>query len=325
MSDIKRKSTINQLIARLENVDHENVLLKQANKNLEARLKTALDCTGLYIWELDVPTKVLSLLNQSFGEMCGYQPNELEATVDNWKNNIHPQDKERVVAALENHLNGKTPYYFVVHRMVHKSGRDIWVSDRGRITEFDESGVPLKMMGTHINITEEKSYELELTQHAMLDPLTQLLNRNGLQKAFDEFIKSSHYCGGSLLFIDVDDFKMVNDRHGHKTGDHLLQHITMLLKSLVPEFGQIGRFGGDEFIILCDLQETLQLVKLSEHILATLSTPKVINNIQFQPSVSIGICTFRRTEENLLHIYERADQAMYKVKRKGKNNFSFFQ
>lgn len=273
MSDSKRNSTISQLTAQLENVVNENTLLKQTNKNLEAKLNAALDRTGLYIWELDVPTGVLNILDQSFGEMCGYQPNELEATVDNWKNNIHPQDKERVVTALENHLAGKTPYYFVVHRMVHKSGGDTWVSDRGRITEFDEKGSPLKMMGTHINITEEKAHEIELAKHATLDPLTHLLNRNGFKKAFDEFRNSAHYCGGALLFIDVDDFKIVNDVYGHQTGDSLLQHITMLLSSVVPKFGKIARFGGDEFIILCDLQEESQLVLLSEHILATLSTP----------------------------------------------------
>ncbi len=148
-------------IAQLEQTIEQ---LKKENQRLEEKLNAALDGTGLCLWEQHVPTGKLTIFNMEWGKMLGFQPHELEANVETWKSKLHPDDYELAVGAFESHLNGETEAYQVVHRMIHKDGSHSWVSDRGRIVEYTPDGEPLRIMGTHIDITNEKRYELELAK-----------------------------------------------------------------------------------------------------------------------------------------------------------------
>ena len=91
--------------------------------------------------------------------MLGYQPKELNARFEVWREHLHPEDKKMVLDAFYDHLHGKTPFYEALHRMQHKNGTVSWVLDRGRVSEWDEHGNPLKVTGTHIDMTKEKQYE----------------------------------------------------------------------------------------------------------------------------------------------------------------------
>jgi len=316
------KSNLFQINPEFSQLKRENEQLRRANKLLNEKLSAALDGTGLVIWEQDVPTGKLTVYNQTFGSMCGYQPNELEATVESWENNLHPDDKEFVLAAFNDHLDGKSTRYEVKHRMLHKEGAYTWVSDIGRVIEVDDEGNPLRMMGTHEDITTEKEHELSLSKYANLDPLTGLLNRKALYHSFNLLTKSSRYNGGAFLFIDLDDFKKVNDQYGHKVGDKLLHSIAQLLSSLSPKSTKVARLGGDEFIILCDTSDKDVLIKFSNTLLSAFEKDLTIDGISFNVGLSIGICCFNGAENSFDRIYEYADKAMYQSKKNGKNNFS---
>ena len=212
----------------------------------------------------------------------------------------------------------------MTYRMKHKDGGDVWVSDRGRVIEFDDDNNPLRMTGTHTDITQEKLYELELAQYANLDPLTNLLNRKALQHNFEVYTNTSKYCGGALFFIDLDDFKSINDIYGHKVGDKLLLHVTSNFDALAPTDALIARFGGDEFAIICKTTDRLALELLAQSILTILAKPTKIEGIKISINLSIGICVFEKNNESFANIYERADKAMYSVKRKGKNHYAFW-
>lgn len=125
------------------------------------------------------------------GQNARLSAHELTATVETWKNNLHPEDYDLAVGAFEDHLAGKTDLYEVVHRMIHKDGSDSWVYDRGRIVEYGSDGEPLRMMGTHIDITKEKRYEQQLAKLASSDPLTGLLNRKAIEENFNHQLKPS--------------------------------------------------------------------------------------------------------------------------------------
>jgi len=315
---------IQKLSDKISLLNQENVCIKGENKKLDESLSAALDRTGLFIWEQHIPTGQLKILDQSFGSMCGFEVNEIESTVTSWKNNLHPDDKEKVIAALESHLSGITPYFHMVYRMKHKEGHDIWVSDRGRVIEFDNNNKPIRMTGTHIDITQEKLYELELAQYANLDPLTNLLNRKAFQNNFEAYTHAKEYCGGAFLFIDLDDFKSINDIYGHNIGDELLQHATKVFEALAPDNALLARFGGDEFAIICKTIDKVAIELLAQTILTTLAKPVDFAGIGMPINLSIGICTFKRNDESFANIYERADKAMYSVKRKGKNHYAFW-
>lgn len=144
---------LKQRVAALE---AENEALKRNKHQLEEQFSAASDGTGLCVWEQHVPSGKLNIVNMAWGKMLGFSTTEIEANVAGWKSKLHPEDRDKVLENFNNHLMGKSDAYQVVYRMLHKSGDFTWVSDRGRVVEFDQEGRPLRMMGSHIDITGEK-------------------------------------------------------------------------------------------------------------------------------------------------------------------------
>lgn len=310
--------------ARAIELERENERLKRQKDRLEEKLNAALDGTGLCLWEQHIPTGSLTIFNMEWGKMLGFKPNELEANVETWKSKLHPEEREAVVGAFESHLAGESDSYQAIHRMLHKDGSHSWVSDRGRIVEYSLDGKPLRMMGTHIDITQEKRYELELAKLASLDPLTNLLNRNTLEQKFNDIGRSQENKSTALIFIDLDNFKSVNDHLGHKAGDTLLIQISHWLIKDSPSSADVARLGGDEFVILCSDVSKEELTQLATQLLQRVSAPIMLENGEANVGFSIGICMFTPSTISFDDVYEQADAAMYQVKRQGKNNFVFY-
>ncbi|WP_408623194.1 GGDEF domain-containing protein [Celerinatantimonas yamalensis] len=317
-SDLQRLITLERENDRLAD---ENERLKREKSRLEEKLKAALDGTGICLWEQHIPTGKLTIFNMEWGKMLGFSASELDATVDIWKSKLHPDDYLDVVANLQAHLNGQSESYQVVHRMLHKNGSHSWVSDRGRIVEYDDQGCPLRMMGTHIDITQEKRYELELAKRAHSDPLTNLLNRNAFKQIFANLATQMKNHDGALVFIDLDNFKCVNDRLGHKAGDSVLLEVANWLQSDAPPKAKIARLGGDEFMFLCIDVCQADLIRSVECLLSRVQLPIRLENGEVTIGLSIGICQFVLGDANFDMAYEKADHAMYQVKHHGKNNF----
>lgn len=309
----------------------QNTQLRALNQRANEKLNAALDGNGLCLWEQHVPTGELRIFNMAWGKMLGYESSELEATVDVWKQNLHPDDKSQVLKALNDHLTGHAESYEAIHRMLHKDGSHSWVSDRGRIVEYDQYGAPLRMMGTHIDITQEKRYELHLAKLANMDPLTGLLNRKALSEAFDRLRQKQTHSGGALMFIDLDGFKAVNDQYGHKVGDIVLTRVASLMSSLLAKSNKsaqntrLARFGGDEFVILHQDSDPQRLAELAQQMLAMFDEKIEFDNGNAAIGLSIGICCFGCERLEFDQICDRADLAMYQVKRQGKHNFAFWQ
>ncbi|WP_319534058.1 diguanylate cyclase [uncultured Vibrio sp.] len=317
-------------LKRIEQLEKENEQLKRKNARLQEKLNAALDSNGLCLWEQHIPSGTLTIFNMQWGKMLGYQPNELTATVETWKNNLHPEDYDLAVGAFEDHLAGKTDLYQVIHRMLHKDGSDSWVSDRGRIVEYAADGSPLRMMGTHIDITQEKRYEQQLAKLANSDSLTGLLNRSAMEKCFSDNPELHQSNKQSLIFFDVDNFKTVNDELGHHAGDNLLISIANRLKELAPADAQIARIGGDEFVILCNESTREELTKICDRLLTCVPVVmQTVMNIRserrLKVGLSIGVCIFQSNIGSFEAIYQKADAAMYKIKKNGKNGVAFVE
>ncbi|EOH0512635.1 sensor domain-containing diguanylate cyclase [Vibrio fluvialis] len=304
---------------RIQQLEQQVEQLTREKQRLEEKLNAALDGTGLCLWEQHVPTGRLRIFNMEWGKMLGFQPNELEANLDTWKSKLHPDDYDLAVGAFEDHLHGRADTYQVVHRMLHKDGSHSWVSDRGRIVEYAADGSPLRIMGTHIDITNEKRYEQELSRLARQDPLTNLLNRKALQSEFNRINHSESDSLAAMVFIDVDNFKTVNDHLGHKAGDAVLVVVAEWLKRFAPPQSVIARLGGDEFVLLCEKEETQALNTFTDQLLTHAAEPVVLENGKAHIGFSIGVCEFVQGQHDFETLYERADEAMYQVKRSGKN------
>ena len=315
--------TIRQLQAEIKALKDDNLELTRQMLSVEEKLTAALDGTGLCLWQQHIPSGTLTIFNREWGHLLGYTEQELSAHVDSWKGKLHPEDRDCVIAAFEDHVSGKAESYQVVHRMLHKDGSVSWVSDRGRIVEYDE-GRPVRMMGTHIDITQEKRYELDLARLAHCDPLTHLLNRKALEQAFYIQQHSQPRIGGALFFIDLDGFKLLNDKHGHRFGDLVLMDVAQTLKNKAGDLVKLARFGGDEFVILHSDTNKDVLVKLAQSILEHYRRPIYIGTCEIKLGLSIGISLFDCSAP-FIGTCEHADRAMYQVKQRGKHNYAFWE
>ncbi|WP_432452523.1 sensor domain-containing diguanylate cyclase [Agarivorans sp. QJM3NY_29] len=295
-------------------------LREQLNENINL-LNIVLNDSGLVLWEQHIPSGRLSLYNSEYGKICGLSANEQKAYYKNWQSNLHPDDKDFAIKAFEALIAGETDEYDVEYKMLHKDGSIRWVKDRGTIQDYDENGHPLRVLGTHSDITQQRIAHQRLAKLAHHDPLTGLLNRHAFRNQFEQYCQNIGAEGGTLMFIDLDKFKPVNDRYGHTVGDRILKCCAERIQQHCPEQGQCGRIGGDEFALLIPFSEVSQLKQLSKRLLDAFTPAIDYQQISVAVTISIGMCRFHRHDEQFEQTLHRADQAMYQVKDEGKNNF----
>lgn len=196
----------------------------------------------------------------------------------------------------------------------------------------DKAGEICNYVGTFTDIGVRKEAEEEIRQLALYDPLTRLPNRRLLQDrlllALNTSSRNNNY--GAVVFIDLDNFKNINDTKGHDTGDLLLVEVAARLLHCVRESDTVARIGGDEFVLLLnDLnQETdeaiAQVEKVAGKILDALRQPYLLVDYEYYCSASMGVSLFKDHEISVDELFRRADTAMYRAKASGKNAWDFF-
>jgi len=197
----------------------------------------------------------------------------------------------------------------------------------------DESGKPQSILAIDTDITQRKEAEREIERLAFFDPLTRLPNRRLLADRLQHALASaarSHKMG-ALLFIDLDNFKSLNDTLGHDKGDLLLQQVALRLEICVPRKSDtVARLGGDEFVVMLeDLSEdsqeaATQAERVGEKILAAFNQPFEITGHEHHTTSSIGAALFDKHVSNVDELLKRADLAMYQAKAAGRNAIRFY-
>jgi len=305
---------------QIQNLKKHNARLKRIAHDARTKLNAALDGTGLFLWQLDIPSGKLVIFNRRWGAMLGFQPKETDANFESWKESLHPDDADEVLKAFNDHIVGKAPYYEALHRMIAKNGSITWVLDRGRVSEWNAHGEPVKVIGTHIDMTKEKQYEEQLALLALHDPLTLLNNRHALQNYFGELKAQGPLC---VVFIDLDNFKHVNDTLGHRSGDEVLIQLSQRFTQLSPAEVIIGRLGGDEFVLLIPWSlNHPQVKKLAHACLDAVMTPFDMANGHALIGASVGVSQ-AQDKDDFDTALQRADEAMYRIKKNGKRGVAF--
>ena len=234
--------------------------------------------------------------------------------------------------AMEDAAGGTERFlrFEVEHRC--KDGRLIW----GEMLSKPDRNAQGEIIGYHgitREITERKRLEEQVHQLAFHDPLTHLANRrlmlDHLEQAMSASKRSQRH--GALLFLDLDNFKPLNDTHGHGVGDLLLIEVAERLNACAREADTVARFGGDEFVVLlCELstqpgEAAEQAVAIAEKVRTRLAEPYVLQSAPSAPSIrhectaSIGVAVFRGRDESQNAVIDRADAAMYRAKEEGRN------
>ena len=212
-----------------------------------------------------------------------------------------------------------------------RDGSEIMVEGRWTLVR-DEHGQPQSILAINTDITQRKANELQIQKLAFYDPLTGLPNRMLLMDRLQHALMASARSGrgGALLFIDLDNFKTLNDTLGHDKGDLLLQQVAQRLCACVRESDTVARLGGDEFVVMLeDLSDNAQDVAVQarvvgEKILAAMGTPFLLAGYEHQSTSSIGVAPFDAQHESVGELLKRADLAMYQSKSAGRNTLRFF-
>lgn len=200
------------------------------------------------------------------------------------------------------------------------------------VTPVIEDGQQKGVVVIFRDVTVQKAAEATIRTLAYHDTLTQLPNRRNLLDRLENTLHSSQRRGtwGALLFLDLDNFKSLNDSRGHDAGDALLIEAARRLRACVRPDDTVARIGGDEFVVmLIDLsldasQARQQADKLASKICQVLSSPYAFDGFDHHCSASIGVCLFKGLQMDSTEILKRADTAMYRAKNSGKNRINFF-
>jgi diguanylate cyclase (GGDEF)-like protein/PAS domain S-box-containing protein len=213
----------------------------------------------------------------------------------------------------------------------HRSG-ELFLSRVTISAVKGDDGAVTHYIGTLIDITQRKAAEAQINQLAFYDRLTQLPNRQLLRDRLQQALAASARRArpGALLFIDLDDFRTINDTEGHDAGDVLLLQVAQRLVSAVREHDTVARLGGDEFVVLLEelseqfTEAAREAEFVGEKILAALAQPYALAGRRHRATASIGITIFSDHLQTVDELLKRAELAMYRVKAAGRNGVRLF-
>ncbi len=237
---------------------------------------------------------------------------------------LHSEDYEHTMQKMRDHLEGRAPAYEVEYRIGTVDGGWKWYYDRGVVTEWAADGAPLLVAGIVFDITEQKEMEAQLRQQnqqlkemAATDALTRVANRKVLLNQLAAEMKRWKRSAKDLciLMLDIDHFKNINDSYGHVTGDSVLRQTAQLIQDNLREVDLVGRYGGEEFMVL--LPET----SLGDAVIAAERVRRAVAAAEFSAGITVtisgGLATYRG--ERLEEFVDAADQCLYQAKNNGRD------
>jgi diguanylate cyclase (GGDEF)-like protein/PAS domain S-box-containing protein len=289
-----------------------------------------------YIQEPSEPSRTTYISPQCEG-VLGYSQEECMNEPELWIRTLHPDDRERVLEQ-DRRTNATGEPFEMEYRQFAKDGSVVWIRDEAAPVR-DEEGRPKYWIGVQVDITERKMLEERLEHRAFHDPLTGLPNRALFMDRLRSALSRSERKHGqtAVLFLDIDNLKVVNDSLGHEAGDGLLTGAAERLKACLRPADTVARFSGDEFaILLDDVEDVSETAQVAERIAEVLRAPLVIKKRETFITASVGIAlsgpaptstrgsapdTAQDRAETLLR---QADLAMYRAKNRGKAHHEVF-
>ena len=303
-----------ELYARIEELERE-----LAEERI--RRKITEDNSDCALWEYEIASKKYVLSRKLGGKW-----NTTNMVIENYQEQmhnwgfVHPDDWatfDEFCAAMD---RGNEHISYEV-RQVSDESVFVWFRYVG-IPVYDKDHKPYKIMGKTLDITGEKKNQELLKQKAERDSLTDLYNKAKMRKLVEKHIRQADDTEGAFIIVDIDDFKTINDTCGHLYGDEVLIKIanTILISAGMEDYA--GRIGGDEFCVFCHGKNVGQhAVETAERI------SRMADQIQLsgrRVTLSMGISRYPEDASSYEELYQKADQALYRVKRSGKNAFSVY-
>lgn len=301
--------------------DSQNTLKEQhiALVKETSRMETLLNNINAVVFEIKPEKRMFTYVSQEAGNLLGYGSKEwLQG--DFWYNHIHPEDSNWIEHVIDKQIEDKGDFS-MDFRMLHRSGDYLWIRS---IHNIEIENNRLVARGLLIDINDQKKTEERIIYLADHDALTGLYNRRRFQEELDHQLAYAQRFNQSsaLLFIDLDQFKYINDTLGHQAGDECLLTVTRSLTSTLRNIDIMGRLGGDEFGLILPHTSIEEAEIVAQHLLDKLAAKSPMpQELSTHISASIGITAFPEHGVTPSELLAKADAAMYAAKRKGRSQF----
>lgn len=319
--------TKEQLVERIKSYERLNrELLKE--KEQETKLEYAWSGNlGHWYWDIKTnsvtfnPLKVMTL---------GYKLDEIPEpiTYNFFTDKLHPEDYTKTMQSMLDHLHGNSNIYEVEYRIQTKNGQYKWYYDRGKITQYDNTGKPVFLAGIVFDITEKKMIQLELenknqilAEMSSIDGLTKISNHRTLLEHLKAEIAEAGRTSSplSIAIFDIDDFKKVNDSKGHVYGDQVLVDVASIMKKSIRGSDFAGRYGGEEFMVIFPKTTLSVASKISERIRQSVEGYNFVDGLRITISGGVG----QYNNETITELVNSADMCLYRAKGNGKNQIVY--
>ena len=296
---------------------------EEALRESEARFRAMADHSADWIWSIDTGGRHI-YSNQRGVASLGYTVEEFLA-LDS-VSLVHPDDVPLFNETFEEAKSAKQGWKNIVLRWRHRNG-SYRTFESNASAQFNEAGELIGFQGVDRDITERRQAEERIEFLAHHDALTALPNRILLRDRFDHALSMAERSRSrvAMLFLDLDNFKVVNDTLGHAAGDELLLTVVKRLSRCTRDSDTISRQGGDEFILLLnDIPDLETVERVASETLSQLAEPVEINGHELNASCSIGVAIYPEDGSDFDSLLQKADAAMYNAKGAGRNTYRFF-
>lgn len=291
---------------------------EKALKQFADRLELATDAGKVGIWEWNVETDNL-IWDEMMLQLYKVDPAQFSAMYDAWRSRIHPDDLAEAEQAMQDSLTQNKPLD-TEFRIIWPDG-EIRHIKAAALVEFAD-GKAKRMTGVNLDVTQTRKLEEELRTLATTDPLTGAYNRRRfIERAEAEIARGKRYESPvSMLTLDIDHFKKINDTHGHPVGDEVLKALVDICQHTLRTTDIFARMGGEEFSAILPETDIEDAGKTAERLRRAVERSKVITDggtITY--TISIGLSQAHDNEESLPDLMRRADDALYRAKESGRN------
>lgn len=292
----------------------------------EERYRLAVEGVNDGIWDWDGKDGKLFLSRQSKA-ILGLHPDDEYLTIEKWFEVIAEEDLDMFVRSLNKYITEPQKRHFQIEYRIRAENDTIkWIRTRG-MAIWDESGIPVRVAGSITDITEQRQADEKIHRLAYYDSMTGLPNRTLLTDRFIIAAASAQRRSRkvAVFFLDLDNFKAINDTIGHTYGDQLLMKVGEQLTLKMRRSDTLARLGGDEFIILqANVGSMEEVYRLAVRMLEIFKKPWLLDDREFYVTASIGISVYPDDGYTLQELMKNADAAMYRAKENGRNNFQVY-
>jgi diguanylate cyclase (GGDEF)-like protein/PAS domain S-box-containing protein len=307
-------------------VQEERERALSALEESEQRYALAVHGANDGIWDWDLKQR-RAYFSPRWRSLVGADPDALRDDPREWLARIHPEDQPAFRGALERHLSGEEAHFECEHRVRQPDGSYLWVLGRGAALR-DAAGEAYRIAGSLTDISRRKEAEAQLIHDALHDSLTGLANRalflDRLRMAMARGLRRGEH-DYAVLFVDLDQFKVVNDSLGHGVGDELLVELARRLSASLRPGDTVARLGGDEFAVLVeDVSSPADAIGVARRALDALGPSFHPQGHELFSSASIGIVLGARSYTRPDEYLRDADTAMYRAKARGRGQFEIF-